>query len=66
MVAICRINGVSAQDAFDEIASMIDMRFEDWNVVLKTLPSWGGEIDAQVHLYIQGIQNIVQANLSWR
>ncbi|KAI1327758.1 isoprenoid synthase domain-containing protein [Xylariaceae sp. FL0255] len=65
MVAVCRMNGSSAQAAFDQIAAMIDSRFEQWDEAVRTLPSWGTDIDAQVKQYIQGIQNIVQANLSW-
>ncbi|KAI1393511.1 terpene synthase metal binding domain-containing protein [Hypoxylon trugodes] len=65
MVAVCRMNGLSAQEAFDEIASMVDMRFLLWDDAVKSLPSWGENIDGQVRQYIQGIQNIVQANLSW-
>ncbi|KAH8164929.1 hypothetical protein CIB48_g3318 [Xylaria polymorpha] len=66
MVAVCRMNGSSAQEAFDELASLIDERFAQWETAMNMLPVWGGDIDSQVQLYIQGIQNIVQANLSWR
>ncbi|KAK8092575.1 hypothetical protein PG999_014774 [Apiospora kogelbergensis] len=65
-VAVCRMNGASAQQAFDEIASMVDARFSAWDEAAEALPSWGAEVDAQLHQYIQGIQNIVQANISWR
>ncbi|KAK8023454.1 terpene synthase [Apiospora marii] len=65
-VAVCRMNGASAQQAFDEIASMVDARFSAWDEAAKALPSWGAEVDAQLHQYVQGIQNIVQANISWR
>ncbi|KAI1811307.1 terpene synthase metal binding domain-containing protein [Poronia punctata] len=65
MVAVCRMNGSSAQEAFDEIAAMVDSRFALWEEAVRSLPSWGGSVDRQVRLYIQGIQNIVQANLSW-
>ncbi|KAK7975751.1 hypothetical protein PG989_014214 [Apiospora arundinis] len=65
-VAVCRMSGASAQHAFDEIASLIDARFDLWDETVKTLPHWGEKVDSQVRQYIQGIQNIVQANLSWR
>lgn len=60
------MDGSSAQEGFDEIASMVDARFAMWDKAVKSLPSWGREEDGQAQLYIQGIQNIVQANLSWR
>ncbi|KAK2605505.1 hypothetical protein N8I77_008338 [Diaporthe amygdali] len=65
MVAVCRMNGLSAQEAFDEIASMVDERYIAWYENVKAVPSWGKEIDNDVQQYIQGIRNIVQANLSW-
>ncbi|KAI0017861.1 hypothetical protein F4780DRAFT_754153 [Xylariomycetidae sp. FL0641] len=42
MVAMCRMNGMSAQRAFDGIASMVDARFIPWDKTLEALPSWGG------------------------
>lgn len=66
MVAVCRMNGAAAQEAFDEIASMVDARFGLWNESIEALPSCGGEGNTQLRLYVQGIENIVQANLSWR
>ncbi|KAI0156091.1 terpene synthase metal binding domain-containing protein [Pestalotiopsis sp. NC0098] len=65
MVAVCRINGSSAQNAFDEIASLVDERYAIWDATVRKVPSWGKDVDAQVQQYVQGIQNIVQANLSW-
>lgn len=44
------MNGAEAQEAFDMIGSMLDARFEMWNEVLKSLPSWGDEVDVQVQL----------------
>lgn len=66
MVAVCRINGMSAQEAFDHISSMIDERFALWDETIQSIPSWGEDIDVHVRRYVEGIQNIVQANLSWR
>ncbi|KAI1172830.1 terpene synthase metal binding domain-containing protein [Nemania sp. FL0916] len=65
MVTVCRKNGSSAQKAVDEVASMLYTRFDAWEEISKSIPNWGEDIDSQVHQYIQGIQNIVQANTSW-
>ncbi|KAJ2982870.1 hypothetical protein NUW58_g6353 [Xylaria curta] len=65
VVAACRMTGSSAQKAFDDVANLVDVRFKLWDKAVKAMPSWGDDIDAQVQQYIQGIQNIVQANLSW-
>lgn len=65
LVALCRLNGMSAQEAFDVVASMVDERFAAWDETVKVVPSWGEAVNAQVEQYICGIQNMVQANLSW-
>jgi hypothetical protein len=33
---------------------------------MAALPQWGEKIDRQVQTYIQGVQNVVRANLNWR
>lgn len=66
MVAAARMMGASAQEAFDQIAALVDARFAQWEQSMHSLPSWGQHIDGQVLQYIQGVQNIVQATLSWR
>ena len=66
LVAICRVNGMPAQQAFDRVNQMLQDRYRDWYLVLADLPQWGEKIDAQVQKYIQGVQDIVLANLHWR
>ncbi|KAI1299706.1 terpene synthase metal binding domain-containing protein [Xylaria venustula] len=63
-VALYRITGLSAQEAFDKTASLVDTRFARWNEVVQTVPSWGSAVDIQVQQYIQGIQNVAQATIS--
>ncbi|KAF4454624.1 hypothetical protein F53441_2858 [Fusarium austroafricanum] len=65
MVAACRMTGQSAQQAFDTVGDLLEERYQEWETVIKKLPSWGPEADANVARYIQGIQNVVQANISW-
>ncbi|KAF5639771.1 presilphiperfolan-8-beta-ol synthase [Fusarium tjaetaba] len=66
MVAACRMSGQSPQEAFDTVGNLLEARYQDWQNAIKQLPSWGPEIDANVARYIQGIQNVVQANITWR
>ncbi|KAI3339675.1 terpene synthase metal binding domain-containing protein [Ustulina deusta] len=47
------------------VMMMIDILSYRKEEAVRALPSWGADVDAQVRQYIQGIQNIVQANLSW-
>ena len=66
LVAICRINGMPAQQAFDRLNDLLKDRYRDWYLALADLPPWGEKIDAQVQKYIQGVQNVVLSNLNWR
>ncbi|KAG4266805.1 hypothetical protein FPRO04_13100 [Fusarium proliferatum] len=65
MVAACRMTGQSPQEAFDTVGNLLEERYQDWRSAIEQLPSWGREIDMNVARYIQGIQNVVQANITW-
>lgn len=66
LVAICRMNGMPAQQAFDHVNTLLRGCYRDWYLALADLPQWGEEIDSEVQKYIRGVQDIVLANLSWR
>lgn len=66
MVAICRINGMPAQQAFDCVNELLKDCYRDWFLAQANLPQWGEHVDFQVQKYIQGVQNVVLANLNWR
>lgn len=66
MVAACRMTGQSPQEAFDTVGNLLEERYQDWQSAIEQLPSWGPEIDMNVARYIRGIQNVVQANITWR
>lgn len=65
MTAACRLAGQSAQEAFDTIGALLEQRYIQWDQAINHLPCWGPEVDVQVRRYVEGIQNIVQANISW-
>ncbi|KAF4438743.1 hypothetical protein FACUT_4691 [Fusarium acutatum] len=66
MVAACRMTGQSPQEAFNTVGNLLEDRYQDWQNAIEQLPSWGPEIDSNVARYIQGVQNVVQANITWR
>lgn len=66
MIAACRLAGYSAQEAFDIVGSLLEQRYIQWDQAIQHLPSWGADIDGEVRRYIDGIQNVVQANITWR
>lgn len=66
MVAACRMTGQSPQEAFNTVGDLLEQRYQEWENVITQLPSWGPKVDVDVARYIQGIQNVVQANITWR
>jgi hypothetical protein len=66
MVAASRMSGKSPQEAFDHIGNMLNSRYARWELAVKNIPSWGEGLDHQVANYIQGVADVVRANLHWR
>ena len=66
LVAICRMKGMGAQEAFDCVGGMLGACYRDWYLALAGLPSWGEDVDAEVQRYVQGVMDVVLANLNWR
>ena len=58
--------GQPPQQAFNTVGALLEERYKEWSSVITQLPTWGPEIDAQVARYVEGIQNVVQANVTWR
>lgn len=66
LVAVARMGGLGAQEAFDYIGSMLDSRYERWEKAIGELPNWGEEVNRNAQKYIQGVADVVRANLYWR
>ncbi|KAI9654409.1 MAG: hypothetical protein M1831_005375 [Alyxoria varia] len=65
LVALYRSAGFSAEASFKILDKLLHERYHEWYATLAQMPSWGGNIDFQVQRYIQGVQNVVLANLNW-
>ncbi|KAI1756101.1 isoprenoid synthase domain-containing protein [Xylaria castorea] len=65
MVAVARMSGLGPQEAFDYIGNMLDSRYERWDNAAKAVPNWGESVNQHVDRYIQGVADIVRANLYW-
>ncbi|KXT15230.1 hypothetical protein AC579_1369 [Pseudocercospora musae] len=61
MVATCRLNGMSAQEAYDHTGAMIDARLDRLDQCIAELPY----VDDQVATYVQGMKNVLIANVHW-
>lgn len=66
LIKIYLRDGFSVQAAFDEAGKLLATCYRDWYLALADLPSWGEDVDAQVQTYIEGLQNVVLANIHWR
>ncbi|KAL7917433.1 isoprenoid synthase domain-containing protein [Trichoderma austrokoningii] len=51
--------------AFSTVGKLLEQRYQRWDKVEASVPSWGEETDAQVQKYIEGIKCVVKANLNW-
>ena len=66
LVTVCRVAGMSAQEAIDHLGSLLDERYARWEVVVNGIPSWGEKVDGEVEKYIMGMKNVVRGTLYWR
>lgn len=61
------MDGMTAQEAFYHVGSLLEGRYRRWDIAEAKVPKWGDEtIDLQVAKYIEGIKSVVRANLYWR
>lgn len=66
VIAVCRMNGMTAQQAFDYVGKLLDDRYRRWEAAEARIPRWGYPTDVQVEKYVEGIKSVVRANLYWR
>ncbi|EKD17397.1 uncharacterized protein L3040_008438 [Drepanopeziza brunnea f. sp. 'multigermtubi'] len=65
MVHLFRHHGMSEQEAYDKCQVMLREKYREWYLAMASLPTWGEEVDKQVHRYIQGVQDVDFANAYW-
>ncbi|KAJ5900032.1 hypothetical protein N7495_004776 [Penicillium taxi] len=66
IVGLFRQSGLSPQDALLQANSLIRQRYHEWYRSLAYLPSFGEKVDRDIQKYIEGVQNVVLANIHWR
>lgn len=66
IIHVFRQNGLSQQEAYDQVNALLHERCRRWYLAHSKLPLWGEEVDVQVQMYVKGCQDIVLANLNWR
>lgn len=65
LIAVARMHGMSAQEAFDYIGELIKIRHQHLETTIAQLPSWDAVVDQEVLRYVQAIKDVVKANLYW-
>lgn len=65
LVAACRLQGMSAQEAFDYLGQMLETRLASFEELATSLPRWDNATMAAVDAYVEGVRNSVRANLYW-
>lgn len=65
LIAACRRQGLSAQEAFDHLGRLLDERLELFEKLVESLSQWNDMTTGPVAAYVEGVRNSVRANLYW-
>lgn len=65
VVTACRRQGMSAQAAMDFVGSKVSDRIAEFECIADELESSGSEWSDELMRYIQGIRDVIKANLHW-
>ncbi|KAM0230056.1 hypothetical protein ACHAP5_011475 [Fusarium lateritium] len=66
IIFILRDQGMTDQQAVDQIGEMLYECYKRWHVAILDLPFWGEGIDRDVIKFVNGCRNIALGNLHWR
>ncbi|CAF3541463.1 unnamed protein product [Fusarium graminearum] len=62
---ILRDQGMTDQEAADEIGEMLYDCYRRWHTAMANLPFWGEGVDRDVIKFVNGCRNIALGNLHW-
>ncbi|OBS15789.1 hypothetical protein FPOA_12190 [Fusarium poae] len=65
VIFILKDQGLTEQQAVDEIGEMLCDCYRRWGTALADIPSWGEGIDRDVIKFVNGCRNIALGNLHW-
>lgn len=65
VVTACRRQGMSAQAAMDFVGSKVSDRIAEFECIADELERSGSEWSDELMRYIQGIRDVIKANLHW-
>jgi hypothetical protein len=65
IIAACRRRGMGAQEAFTFVGKEVERRLQDLNKLIIEIAEGYGPSHAELMRYIQGIKDVIKANLFW-
>jgi hypothetical protein len=66
IIFILKDQGLTDQQAVDQIGEMLYDCYRRWHTALTEIPFWGEVIDRDVMKFVNGCRNIALGNLHWR
>ena len=65
IVIVMHHHGMTLHEAVDFVGDLCKKSFDRFTEDKARLPSWGPEIDAQVQIYVQGLEDWIVGTLHW-
>ena len=65
VVIVMHHHGMTLHEAVDFVGDLCKKSFDRFTEDKARLPSWGPEIDAQVQIYVQGLEDWIIGTLHW-
>jgi hypothetical protein len=57
---------MTQQESYNHVGSAIVARYDEWDVVVESLPSCGEEVDVIIAKFVDMMRTLVIANIEWR
>ena len=58
--------GLSMQEAVDQIGTVIEECYKRWYTALANMPIWGEYVDREVLKFVDSCRDVALGNLHWR
>ncbi|KAH8756856.1 pentalenene synthase [Hyaloscypha finlandica] len=65
IIHLLRHHGLSEQEFYDRVQTLLRQRYKQWYLAHAHLPTWGEQTDREVQRYIKGIEDVALANAHW-
>jgi hypothetical protein len=57
---------MTQQESYNHVGDAILARYDEWDVVVESLPSCGEEVDVIIAKFVDMMRTLVIANIEWR